>query len=224
MSICVVVISKVVIYSLYKKYNKCKYPVIFITDLPIHKEIHNVVYYDNKECDKRKFYGSGVNRGRGWDKCIRFIVENNNFDYYWILEDDVYFKNLDFIEDYKSNDCDFIYPKYYKHYNTNWPHFNQFNLKFFKKDVIRGSTSYICRLSKELVNKIKKFKQTFHRLLFHEVFFASLTGVFNLKVCKMLPQHEKYLNTMRRNDNLREILKNKDVLLYHPFKNWHLIH
>ena len=224
MSICIIIICKVVIQSLYNKFNDCKYPVVFITDLPIHKDIPNVVYYDNKECDKRKFYGSGVNRGRGWDKCIRFIVENNEFDYFWILEDDVYFKDLDFIEDYKNNNCDFIYPKYFKQYNHDWPHFNELNLKYFRKDVIRGSTSYICRLSKKLVNKINFFRNTFQRLLFHEVLFASTSAVFKLRVCKMLPKHEKYLNTIKKDNNSYvKIFENKNILLYHPFKNWHLL-
>ena len=209
MSICIVVISKVINKSLYDKFKDSKYQVIFITDLPIHRNIHNVVYYNNKECDKRKFYGSGVNRGRGWDKCIRFIVENNKFDYYWILEDDVYFKNL--------------YPKYYKSFNLDWPHFNKLNLKFFKKNVIKGSTSYICRISNNLVNKINKFKKKFKRLVFHEVLFASICGVFNLRVFRMLEEHSKYLNTMSKGDKIINILNNKDIIMYHPFKNWHMI-
>jgi hypothetical protein len=221
MSTCIIVINKVVISSLYNKFKDSKYQVIFITDLPINKNIHNVLYYDNKDCDRRLFYGSCLDRGRGWDKCIRFIVENNNFDYYWILEDDVYFKNFNFIEDYKNNNSDFIYPKYYASFNKKWPHFNDFNLRYFKKDIIKGSTSYICRLSKHLVNKILKFKETFKRLLFHEVLFASLCAVFNLKVSKMLVKHGKYLNTMKRDDNINNIMNNNDIELYHPVKNWH---
>jgi len=221
MSICIIVINKVVINSLYNKFKNSKYPVIFITDLPINEEIKNVVYYDNKDCDNRLFYGSGVNRGRGWDKCIRYIVENNKFDYYWILEDDVYFKNLNFIEDYKNNNSDFIYPKYYNSFTNKWPHFNDYNLRYFKKDVIRGSTSYICRLSNTLVNKIELFKNTFKKLLFHEVLFASLSAVFKLKTSKMLSKHEKYLNTMERGDNIIDIMYNDNIDLYHPVKNWH---
>lgn len=224
MRICIVVISKLLYKSLFEKFKDCKYDVVFITDLPINQKINNIIYYDNKECDKRFFMGSGINRGRGWDKCIRYLVENNNYDYYWILEDDVFFRDLSFIEDYQDNNSDFIYPKNIKSYNTQWRHFNNNTLKFFKKDSIKGSTSYICRLSKNVVKKIDLFKNHFKKLVFHEVLFPSLCCVFKLTTFKMLNKHSKYLNTTNiNNDDLLKIFINKDVIVYHPFKQWYKI-
>ena len=94
MSTLIIVICRQVTDKLYKQYSNCirNYDLVFITDKPCFLPYKNIIYYDTKRTiDKNYKFMTSLTKCCAWDKCMRYVIENNNqYNYYWILEDDVY--------------------------------------------------------------------------------------------------------------------------------------
>ena len=229
-NIMVLILSKKVTKTMYDKYSEYikNYDLCFITDIKSYLSHKNIIYYPTDKTIRDGYsHMTSFKKCSAWDKCIKYINENNNYDYYWILEDDVYINNTfeNIIGKYDKDPYDFIYSSWLKSYDEgkNWSHWNK-GYKYFKKKNLNSSINQFCRLSKELIIKIIKFKNKYKRLIFHEILIVTLV-VIN----KMIKHKIDHKNISISALDYRGYLSTKDKILYyknmdvvHPIKEWYV--
>lgn len=213
--------------------------VIFISDeKPLIKR-SNIFHYENHP----EFYGMHSKiKHTSWDKAFYHLSKNNNHDYYWFIEDDVFIseQNINQKIDEKYNDDYLIFA---------WHNFDRFtsskinrywfdshikktlnNVKYFSDKHLSGSLNVFTRLSKKHVDLINAFQQQHKRLIFHEMLIPSLARKNNLKI-KIVPKNELksvlsprpiYTNRKNIKDKLNAFNHDK-VLVAHPAKNWYSV-
>ena len=240
-SVQIIILCKKANQQLYNAYMS-RFPnqnIIFISDeIPVIKKDNVFHYKDNPE-----FYGMHSRiKHTSWDKAFQHLSENNNHDYYWFIEDDVFIsdKNVNKKIDQKYND-DFLifawhnFDRYTKSpINKFW--FNSHidktlkNVKYFPDKFMSGSLNVFTRLSKKHVQHILNFQKKHKRLIFHEMLIPSIARENDLKI-KIMPKKKiKSILSPRpiyvKHNNIEAKLKafNEDkVILAHPAKNWYKI-
>jgi len=215
-------------YSLYHRYFR-KFPLLFISDFEGYLEKDDIFYYPTEILEKENFYGmSTFKKISAWDKLIYHLKFNNNFLYYWIIEDDVYFNNQ--IENIilKNNhyDEDFITTSWTKEYlNNDFYYHWTLGKDYFFISELYSSINVLCRISNDLLQLILNFQEENKRLLFHEILFISLIKKYGLKLKEInlnntLLYCSSYFKINDKKQLLNKILEEK-INIYHPFKNWH---
>ena len=152
-----------------------------------------------------------------WDKALYyFSVINENYDYVWFIEDDVYIPNkkilMDIDSKYTSTDllCNIYTINEDGNMNT-WPFWDTAQ-HYFELPWVSG-LQCICRMSNKLLKKIKDFADEKHELTFLEVLFPTLAHQNNLSYLK--PEEFKNVIYSQNYNNLDEIDANN---IYHPMK------
>jgi len=215
---------------------------IAIDDNTYHTSITENIQYINisrEECENKGYNHAlapfHINRPSAWDKAIYYFCEkNNNYDYVWFIEDDVFVPtkytiyNID--KKYKNSDllcCGNRNNQNNSYVNEDILEENikdnnkQLNLHWWGWELAEGkidkpwenSMVCACRLSNKLLGLIKNYVDKHHTLLYHEFMFNTLALHNNLKI--------NYPNQLRgivwRYDwKITEIYKNG---LYHPVKS-----
>lgn len=167
------------------------------------------------------------------DMVYEFYKQYNNYDYYWVIEDDVFFTGywnilFDFYKDYNidllaCHNTDYIFYPY---------SFNALNdtlgFDFFDKNNYLLSFLAICRLSNNLINKV--INGPLSKKCFQEVQVGSTCKYYNLSYFDILNFSIDTSNNERINygsvrwehyDN-KELINlnylNTENLLVHPIK------
>ena len=145
------------------------------------------------------------------------------YDYFWIIEDDVYF-NSDInkiFHSYKNNYSDLILSSWFKKKinNDSWYHWKK-GYKYFSKQHLASSLNVFSRISKKLLIEINKFRHKHNTLIFHEILLSSLSIQNNLKIEKLNSKYKVYLEA-GHTKSLHPKHHYKKYILFHPYKNWY---
>jgi hypothetical protein len=180
----------------------------------------NFIQINNNECILNGYSNSSYiikSDPISWDKALYyFTIINNNYDYIWFIEDDVFINSVN-----NLINLDNKYPKsdlivkanniYLEGDESKWSHWLQVN------DTLKLPWSMsmicICRLSKELLLKINDYTKIYKKLNFIEFLFNTLALHNNLIISN--PTEFDPI-TFRKDWNINNINKNN---LYHPIKN-----
>lgn len=229
--IIILILCRMVTLKMYQIYhrifNRYDFELIFISDYSGYFERKNIFYISDDEMQQQKFNNMTTFKTySSWDKAM-FYLSNRFFDYFWIIEDDV-FINMDFpeklIEINQENNEDLLTFSWIKTYlnKNNYVHWSKGKEYFFINEL-GASLNVICRISSELLDKILEFNIENESLMFHEILLISICNRYQLS-------H----TNIRRNDfilysspsyqlekkELLDFLENNNKLVYHPFKNW----
>ena len=179
------------------------------------------VKIDNSKCREAGVLNMNLHFSKkdctAWEKAVYyFSYENNNYDFVWLLEDDVFIPgensilNIDkqFINhDLLSNKCE-TNSAGKKDYWYNW----QFIKMTYSLPHYRGMMCAI-RMSKKMLNSIANYAKKNKTLFFLEAMFPTIAMKNNLQL-----GFPKELETI----HFRHDFKKKDInkaSLYHPVKN-----
>ena len=141
-------------YSEFKK--KYNIDVFFISD----KKLKNCYFYSNYLCSKNKLKNFTANFDKkytAWERCFCFLKEENiNYDYVWIIEDDVCVSKIDalfnIIKKYNKISYDLITNEISEYLDyKDWYHWNHILDHDF--ETAYKSFNCFCRLSKNLIIK-----------------------------------------------------------------------
>lgn len=196
----------------------------------------NIIYYSNSLVERCGFTNSHSKlKITSWDKVFYHIKVNNLMKHYcWFIEDDCYINknkaNVVF-SDLNNIKCDLLLFGWHKtfHNDIKWPHWNK--TSYFSKNHLSSSINQIVRLSPRLLSKILEIQNRIKRMLFHELFFASVAKQNNYKIhlshstdihiCALYKNsllYKKY-NGVLNKEVLNDI--NKNYSMIHPLKQWY---
>lgn len=203
----------------------------------LHKNI-NVFYLKDNEhyTDTKELINAGFknlnNIGKrfseviAWDKIFYHIYINkltNKYKYFYIIEDDVYAKNLycflNLINDWNAYEVDLIsYKIQLKSESVLWPHWNKLVPSILNPTK---SLNPLCRLSYRLIDTILSFCRINNSFIFQEILFASLANQYNLSIIDyaLLPNKDTYLSNIVWSKYLLKTIDIKSNKIYHPNKN-----
>ena len=169
--------------------------VIVVTDQPAGTQKEGEVAYNDETLINENFNYMTLHTSKhptSWDKAFYHIYKNKlSYDYYYFIEDDVYCNNLqifvDLIKTLESYPHDLVSKNIASRDDDptwqNWHRKDLFERAYRGVDdpLIYRSYDPFCRLSKKLVDKVFEFYDTYHRLYFHEMIFATLCMKNKLK-------------------------------------------
>ncbi len=161
-----------------------------------------IIQIENQECEKAGYIHAGdipayTSPVLGWDKALYYFGNiNNNYEYVWFLEDDVFLKSeytvkqiddQNLIEDLLAfNTVEHKLETGEQYPNIWWWHsiylknLNQKNSEGLKSPFYMSLTFH-ARLSKTLLTKIKEHASVYNTLYFHEAIIPSICARYNLK-------------------------------------------
>lgn len=184
----------------------------------------NIIQIDDNFCKNNGYYNClikvyNISKDTlAWDKALfYFCTLNTNYDYLWIIEDDIFFMNETFIIniDQKYPNSDLLTKENRINYDgdlTTWE--NWWAVKDNLKLPWCISMVCACRLSKRLLKKIKEYVNHHNRLTYHEAHFNTLAYQNNFLIDNPIEfQHIGYLVDWNICNGLDP---NK---FYHPVKN-----
>lgn len=151
-----------------------------------------------------------------WEKGLYYFSNiNTTYKNVWFIEDDVYFYNQDTISniDIQYPDSDFLSNKYgvtKDGYINEW-HWNQLDIKF--DPPYYNAMVCACRMSNELLQKIKTYATNHNTLFFLEAFFPTITMKYNL-----IYDNPNELSTIEYRYDFKPNELNK-TNLFHPIKD-----
>lgn len=193
-----------------------------------HKSDHNILEKENFTDLTCLYKNSKPLRVTSWEKCFYHIDINNltsQYDYFYLIEDDVYSKEpdaiLSLINYFNLFDANLIskgiLPKH-DSMEWNWWSRNEDQYENVFKDPHK-SFNPICRLSSKLIEIILAFKQTYNRFYFHEILFASLCVDNNLSYhdYTYYPEISNYIGKIHYRPKI-DIQEITDSKIYHPVK------
>lgn len=160
--------------------------------------------------------GKWNNNTTAWD----ILFKDINEEYTWIIEDDVAFnkqtiKNI--LNRFDSNQADLISNWIYgKRQDVYW--YWWYLNHHFKDIELWRSLNCLCRISPNVIKKVKKYREQYDKFLFHEMLLPSLAKT---KVDFREDQFEGYFENS--NFNWREATVNLNTIVgnkvYHPVKS-----
>lgn len=179
-----------------------------------------VAYFDNKSCSK--------------DKALYYFNNNKiNYDYIWLIEDDVFIPSIDTIKniDIKYPNYDFLTQKINHNLNLkewnwkrliklqfHWLYLTDNTIEYFNYDninYIQHSMTCVIRLSNNYMSHVNKFVDKYNSLFMDELFFAYICNSNNLSI--------KEINELSNIHWYHVDWELKDInidYLYHPIKNF----
>lgn len=182
-----------------------------------------IIKIDNKEC-----YAAGFNNGMktvimerfpeitSWEKALYYFTTINlNYKKIWFIEDDCFFMNENIL---KNIDKKYVVEDLLTKSNF---HTNEINPQGWHWESINKlippprciSLIQCCRLSKNLLDKIKNYANSNKRLIFVEAMFN--TFAFQHKLKTACPKELSKLECFNY-DNIQEI---NDQFIYHSIKD-----
>ena len=184
--------------------------------------IINIIKYENDKPLKSgycsTFYNED-NRVISRDKALFYFCEiNKNYDYVWLIEDDVLIPNINTIYniDVKYTEDDLLSKGNIK--ASNEEDLNSWHWNKIKNDIhlnLPWYSSMICviRVSKFLLDKISIYAKTNNRLFMDEALFNTIAMHYKLNIIN--PEELKYI-TFSDTFDIETINENN---LYHPIKD-----
>ena len=168
-----------------------------------------------------------VKKPSAWDKAFYLIDQNqlyNEYDFFYIMEDDVYCSNItkifDIINILTQNKIDFISRQILTKSNSlSWYWWNKPEIQNeipFEEPV--KSFNPFCRLSSILIKQILDFRIINNKFFFHEILFASIAQKNNLSI---LTIENSIVNDYFGKFIYRPILEKSSITddkIYHPVK------
>ncbi len=158
-----------------------------------------------------------------WDKGVLYFCEicKIKYSYIWFIEDDVFIPKSDTLKniDDKYGDADLLVKEIKKNKNINIPYEQLGELDKYMNPELKPflTKSMICaiRVSRSLIEKIKKYTNKNKKLFFSEYFFITLASYSNLKIVKI---NELKNIIYRKIWTIDDVFKNQDTL-FHPVKD-----
>jgi hypothetical protein len=189
--------------------------------IPDYDGIVKIIKIDNNECEKNGFKSTVLwfnNKACARDKALYYFTrESIDFNYIWFIEEDVFIPSINTIanidkkygysHDLLVNGHCIINEK-----RTDW-HWNHINSQIQIDPPYAISMICAIRCSKELLNCINRYAQTFNNLFLDEALFNTLAFRNNLRV---LCIQELLTIEWRKDWNKTDIV---DTNLYHPIKS-----
>ena len=232
---CFFIISKEVTRNMYNEYTKIfKGNLHFISDNPTTIKNNNIHYYSNDLMKSKGFKNSHNSiEITSWDKVFYYIsTENliNQYDYFWIIEDDCYINKkmlLDYVNKLNSDNSDLLLFGWHKikKNNDNWGHWyknRENNQNYFKEDNLIAAITQLVRFTPEIINNILNFRQKHNKFCFHELMFTSIAKKNNLKI-NFIKNNKIKLSAFKNNlsNKSSKELNNLNYIAVHPVKNWY---
>jgi hypothetical protein len=152
----------------------------------------------------------------GWDKALYYFgIENNNYDFIWFMEDDVFFNNEDTIIriDNQYNNDDLLSNTYDENSSgekTNW-HWHRINIQY--PPPYYCAMVCVARFSKNMMTHIDEYAKKNNTLFFLEALFPTIAIKNNLKYSNPNEFNNIHWSKDFKKDNINE------NNLYHPVKN-----
>jgi hypothetical protein len=182
---------------------------------------NNIIFIkvENEKCNINGYIDTNFTLNKlisGWDKALYYFgFENNNYEFIWFMEDDVFFYNENTIiqiDNQYIND-DLLSNGYGENINGNknfW-HWNIINIKY--PPPYYNSMVCIVRFSKKMLNCINDYASKNKTLFFLEALFPTISIKNNLKFNNPI----EFSNICYR----RQIKKENINInyLYHPVKD-----
>jgi len=152
----------------------------------------------------------------GWDKALYYFgVEDNNYDFVWFIEDDVFFNNEDTLLRIDSQyiDSDLLSNKYDENTNgeKNIWHWHKINIQY-PPPYYNGMMCAV-RISKKMMHCINDYVKEYNTLFFLEALFPTISIKNNLKN----NNPDEFNNIYYRHDFNVENIDNNN--LFHPVKD-----
>jgi hypothetical protein len=145
-----------------------------------------------------------IKKPSAWDKAFYQIYHQqllSSYEYFFFIEDDVYSTNynalINFIKECNNHNSDLI-TKSIRTQN-HFPSWRRWQEQYISELLTpRQSFNPICRLSKNLVEKILQYRDTINKFNFHEIIFASLCIQYNLTYLEYIKdiKLKKYIGSM----------------------------
>ena len=174
-------------------------------------------YYSMLDKGFQKYYGTDVS---AWDKIMYYLCHNNNYDYNWILEEDVFIPQVETIHKINSKYTGDLLTQsngINKNGDTSEWHWSN---EIYRADKTLyfeppwySSMVCGCRLSSNLIDEIRKFVLKENKLMHHEILFNTLSMKTGLHVETPI----ELTNIVYRKDYTFDDI-NIDYL-YHPIKD-----
>jgi hypothetical protein len=152
----------------------------------------------------------------GWDKALYYFgVEDNNYDFVWFIEDDVFFYNEDTLLQIDSQyiNSDLLSNKY--HTNSN----GEKNTWHWHKINIQYPPPYYCgmmcavRFSKKMMDCINDYAKKYNTLFFLEALFPTISIKNNLNYNNPNELNNIYYRHVFNKANI------DNINLFHPVKD-----
>lgn len=152
----------------------------------------------------------------GWDKALYYFgVEDNNYDFVWFIEDDVFFNNEDTLLqiDNQYINSDLLSNKFNENSdgNKNYWHWKMINIRY-SPPYYNGMMCAV-RFSNRMITCINNYAKEQNTLFFLEALFPTIAIKNNLKYNNPNEMNNIY---WRYDFNEENIDKNN---LYHPVKD-----
>ncbi len=149
-----------------------------------------------------------------WDLLFKDLTE----EYTWVTEDDVAFnqgtiKNI--LNQFKNNESDLISNEIYskhKHPNWDWWHLND----SIKETELWHSLNCFCRISPNLIKKIKQHRDRHGKFTFHEMLLPSLAET---RIDFRRSHFESYFNNFSWKPSRIDLNTVVGDKVYHPVKS-----
>ena len=235
----IIILCKKVNQQLYDVYSSLFVgkKLIFISDENPEIKKRNIYHYK----DDPEFYGMHSKiKHTSWDKAFFHLSKNNEHDYYWFIEDDVYISTKNVIDKFdRKYTEDFLMFAWHNFDRFTKSKINKFwfdshikhtlkNVEYFPVKYLSGSLNVFTRLSKKHVDLILNFRKKHKRFIFHEMLIPSIARQNDLKIKKIDSSESNSVMSPREifkehktiNDKIQHF-KNKKLELAHPAKQWY---
>jgi len=178
-----------------------------------------IVQIDNNKCREKGYINTNTivlkKDISGWDKALYYFTYiKNNYEYVWLLEDDVFFYNEDTLLaiDNKYTQQDILCNSSFEEAKLNEWLWRFINIRFPSPYYCGMMCS--CRFSKRMFNCIKEYAEPNKTLFFLEALFPSI-AVYNK--LNYLSNPEEFITITHR--DILDINTFNKYNLYHPVKN-----
>ena len=187
-----------------------------------------VGFPDKELIDKNFIFLDPTNKSpNAWDKLIYYIKDLQQYDYFYIMEDDVYCSDfsvfLDVVKEMNFRNEDLISGKIILRGKRplwyHWYALDILSVKYkIKYNTHVSSFNPFCRISRKLLNKIVQFYKENRYFYFHEVMFPTIC--FNSGMSFLDYSRDKRLNNFFGYFHHKEL--NKPIFdsnkIVHPVK------
>lgn len=217
-----------------------KYKVYIIVDnndydLTEYKSTYKNIVFLKIEDTKCKTNGyvngefSGNKVINGWDKALYYFgVENKNYDFLWLLEDDVFFHNEDTLfqidNQYKTEDLlsNVYYPNSDKNRVNPWK-WDEVNIAY--SEPYYSGSMYSVRASKKMITCINEYALKNKQIFYIEALFPTVAMKNSLKLVTPteLSNVEIVANYERKDVNKKNVYHPEKELSIHLYYRNHLI-
>ena len=222
-------------YDFYVLYNKPKQ-----SDPDLYLDGINIISFDNEyifEKYKHLYFGYDDERGsyNTYYMIYEFYLLHKEYDYYWTIEDDVYFTGNwnDLFNYYENTNYDLICTHYYNKTSFPWKYNNINNVlgkNYFNDDTFGLVFLPIARLSNNLINAI--INSDLYYNCFQEIQVGSIVRRYTLSIDIMENFHLDWSKSNDinrgscswggyRNDMISNIFLQHSNIIVHPFKRRH---